>query len=270
MIILVKPQWLAGGSGNRETVATIGSKEITRQEWLDEMEARYGESILRDMIDQKVIEQMAKKYRISVNEQDVEREWTLLKTTSYLTNQEGNEEQLKQHIRNSLLLEEILTKDAVVAEDELKKFYEQNKSLFNIPTSYHLSQIIVKTKADAQQTIKELKQGSSFSVLAMERSNDEFSANQGGDIGYVSKEDEKISNLKEVDELKAGDLSSPLKIDDGYVIYLLHERIPAKKYSYKDVKGQVRRQMALEQMDVPVTANAFWEEANVEWFYGDK
>ena len=270
--ILIKPQWLSTGIGNREIVATIDNKDISRQDWLDEMEERYGESILREMIDQKVIEQMAKKHRISVSKQDINRELTLLKTTSFLSEQDGDEELLKRQIKNSLLLEEILTKDAVVSEKKMKQYYQQNKSLFNLPTTYHLSQIIVKTKAEAQQTIKELKQGSSFSVLAMERSIDEFSANQGGDIGYVSKEDEKVSNdiLIEVNKLKVGNWSQPLKTADGYAIYFLHEQIPAKEYSFKDVKSQIRRQIAIEEMDAPVTVNAFWEEAKVEWFYGNK
>ena len=68
----------------------------------------------------------------------------------------------------------------------MKAYYEKNKELFNIPTAYHLSHIIVKTSEEAEKAIKELSQGSSFSALAMERSIEEFSANEGGDIGYIS------------------------------------------------------------------------------------
>jgi foldase protein PrsA len=272
MILLIKPQWLPTGIGNREIVATIDHEKITRQEWLDEMEARHGKSILRDMIDEKVIEQVAKKHKIKVSKQEIDRELALLKTTTFLTEQDQDEEALKKQIKTSLLLEEILTKDAVVSEKKLERYYEQNKSLFNLPASYHLSQIVVKKKAEAQQTLKELKQGSSFSVLAMERSVDEFSANQGGDIGYVSKEDEKIPShiLSVVEELKEGEWTEPLKTGDGYTIYYLHEQLPAKEYSFKDVKKQIRRQIAMEELDAPVTINAFWEEAKVEWFYDTK
>jgi foldase protein PrsA len=268
-VILLKPDWL---QSNQEKVASIGNDSISRQEWLNEMEARYGESILKDLIDQKVIEQMAKKYNISVKDKDIDREVTLLKTTTYTQGQNQNEEKLRQQIKYSLLLEEILTKDAVVSNKEMKKYYNQNKSLFVVPTSYHLSQIIVHTKKEAEQTIKELAQGSSFSVLAMERSIDEFSANQGGDIGYVNEEDERISNdiMEKIKDLKPGKWTQQYKTDEGYAVYLLHERIPEKKYSYKEVKNQIRRQLALEQMDMSVSADIFWKEAKVEWFYGNK
>lgn len=265
-VLLLKPQ------NNGESVATIGDDSISRQEWLNEMEAIYGESTLKDLIDQKVIEQMAKKYDIKVNDKEIDRELRVLKTSAYSQGQYQNEEKLKQQIKFSLLLEELLTKDAVISNKEIEKYYQQNKGLFTIPTSYHLSQIIVDTKKDADQTIDELKQGSSFSVLAMERSIDEFSANQGGDIGFVNEEEESVSPevLTQIKQLKPDGWTKPIKVADGYAIFLLHERVPEKKYSYKDVKNQIRRQLALEQMDMPVTADIFWNEADVEWFYGNK
>ncbi|MGJ7923190.1 peptidyl-prolyl cis-trans isomerase [Neobacillus sp. LXY-4] len=265
-VLLLKPQ------NNGESVATIGDDSISRQEWLNEMEAIYGESTLKDLIDQKVIEQMAKKYDIKVNDKEIDRELRMLKTSAYSQGQYQNEEKLKQQIKFSLLLEELLTKDAVISNKEIEKYYQQNKGLFTIPTSYHLSQIIVDTKKEAEQTIDELKQGSSFSVLAMERSIDEFSANQGGDIGFVNEEEESVSPevLMQIKQLKKDGWTKPIKVADGYAIFLLHERVPEKKYSYKDVKNQIRRQLALEQMDIPVTADIFWNEADVEWFYGNK
>lgn len=32
----------------------------------------------------------------------------------------------------------------------------------------------------------------------------------------------------------------------------------------------IRRQIALEQMDVPVSAKPFWKETDVEWYYGEQ
>lgn len=252
-----------------EFVATIGDEKISRQEWLNEMEDRFGESALKDLVDQKVILQMANKYNISISEKEIDHELTLIKTSSYLEDQNETEEKLREQIKHSLLLEELLTKDVAVSSGEMKKYYQDNKELFVIPTSYELSQIIVNTKKEAEQTSKELKQGSSFEALAMERSIDEFSRNQGGKIGYVKEEEEGISpdNFSKIKQLKPGTWTKPLKTDEGYVIYLLHERVPEKKYSYKEVKNQIRRQIALDQMDVPVSADLFWEEARVDWFY---
>lgn len=258
-------------AGEQETVAKIGKETISRQEWLTEMEERYGEDTLRDLIDQKVIIQMADDYGIKVSDSAIERELNMLKAM-YGSGEAGNEEKWKQEIKYNLLLEELLTKDANVTEADMKNFYEQNQTLYDVPASYHLSQIVVKTKAEAEQTVKELKQGSSFSALAMERSIDEFSAQKGGDLGFINVEDDSyLQNIEElVKGMENGEWTDPVETESGYAILMVHEKLKGKKYSFEEVKGQIRRQIALEQMDRPVSARAFWSETRVDWFYEEK
>jgi foldase protein PrsA len=43
-----------------------------------------------------------------------------------------------------------------------------------------------------------------------------------------------------------------------------------KKYSYQDVKQQIRREIALEQMKTSASTTTFWEETKVDWFYGNE
>lgn len=269
VLLLFKPAFL---EGNKETVAEIGNKTISRQEWLTELEERYGEETLRDLVDQEVVQQMADDYKIKVSDKAIERELNIYKAMySSAENEPKSEDKWKQQIKYSLLLEELLTKDVKVSEDDMKAFYEQNKSLFDLPASYHLSQIVVETKKEADAAVKELKDGSSFDALAMERSIDEFSANQGGDIGFINEEDERVDPqvVEAAKTLKPEKWTGPVKLENGYAIIYLHEKLEGKKYGFKEVKNQIRRQMALEQMDIPVSARAFWNEAEVSWFYGD-
>ncbi|WML42539.1 peptidyl-prolyl cis-trans isomerase [Neobacillus sp. PS3-40] len=260
------------GQALDEEVATIGESSISRQDWLNELEARYGKDVLKDMIDQKVIKEMAAKYKIKVPDQDVEREFRMIQTTygSASQNKIVNEKKWKEQIENSLLLEEILTKDVIVSNKEMESYFKENKDLFDVPTAYHLSHIIVKSKKEANNALKELSHGSSFSTLAMERSIEEFSANQGGDIGFITEEDDQHPEkyIQEAKRLKVGEWSHLIKVDQGYAIIKLHKIIHGKNYSFKDVKDQIRRQIAMEQMKIPATARNFWDDAKVKWFYG--
>jgi parvulin-like peptidyl-prolyl isomerase len=264
---------LAGGAIiNEEAVATVGKKSILRQEWLNELEARYGKDVLKEMVDQKVIEEMAAKYKIEISTQDVDREFRMLQSTynSFSKQNVKNEKKWKEQIRSNLLLEELLTKDVEVSNDELESYYEKNKDLFNVPAAFHLSHIVVSTQEEADQALQELAQGSNFSTLAMERSIEEFSANEGGDIGYISVEDERYPNeyIQVAKILKTDKYSKPIKVDQGYAILKLEGKISGKKYAFEDVKEQIRRQIALEQMKTPATASTFWDDAKVDWFYG--
>ncbi|MGJ7913679.1 peptidyl-prolyl cis-trans isomerase [Neobacillus sp. LXY-1] len=259
-------------SAENEAVAKVGKQTITRQDWLHQLEIRYGKDVLKEMIDQKVIKEMAEKYGIRISDQEVEREFRLLQATNQSFNQNNtyNNKKWKEQIRNSLILEELLTKDVNISDKELRAYYEKNKDLFNVPEVYHLSQIIVKTNDEAKKVLKELSQGSSFSATAMESSVDEFSANEGGDIGYISEGDEKYPDqyITAAKQLKKGAVTKPIKVEQGYAVLKLMSKKSGLKYSYNQVKDEIRRQMALEQLKTSASASTFWKEAGVEWFYG--
>ena len=101
-------------------------------------------------------------------------------------------EEMRQKIRSNLILEKVLTKDIVVKDNAVKKHYDENTALYNILTAYRTAIIVVPTKDDAEQTIEELSKGSSFDVLAKERSTDLASASLGGDIGYINDSTDAI------------------------------------------------------------------------------
>jgi foldase protein PrsA len=266
IFFLSRPDWMS----SRETVATVGNEKITRQEWLNELELKYGEETLRDLIDKRVITTLAKEHKIKVSDDELEQELNMYKALYGLQDNLSSEE-WEERVQLSLLLEELLTKDANISEEELRAYYQENMELYDLPSSYHLSQIIVKTQAEAEQTIKELEEGSSFGVLAMEVSLDEFSASNGGDLGYIREDDETLEPLIErAKEMTPGSWSDPVQLDSGYAVLYLHDTIEGKRYSFKEVKNQIRRQIAIEQMDIPVSARPFWEEAEVNWFYGEK
>ena len=254
-----------------EIIATVGDKTVTREQWMEQLESRYGKEILRELINQLVVKEMANNYNITVPEDEINREMTMIKTmyNSFDNENLSDEKKLRDQIEYSILLEELLTKDVVVSEEQLESFYGENKSLYDIRTTFNLSHIIVNTKEEAEQVLSELKNGSSFSVLAMERSKDEFSANQGGDLGFISSDSEFIPQqyVEVAKGLKVNEWSKPIKVKDGYAIILLNERVEGVTYSFEEVKSQIRRQFAIEQMNGTITAQPFWDEVGVTWFY---
>jgi foldase protein PrsA len=261
-----------GDNDRSEVIATIGETSITREQWMEELETRFGKDTLKELINSQVVEELAKKYDITVSDEVIERELTVYKSMYNSLDEEqfGNEEDWRQQIRYSILLEELLTRDVTVPEKDLEDFYENNKELYDIDESYHLSHIVVKTEKEAELLIKELDGGSSFEALALEKSLDEFTANQGGDIGFVSKNNEyvPVDYIETASQLKAGEWSEPIEVDTGYAVILLHEKLEGKTYSYEEVKDQIRRQIALEQMEGSVDVKPLWEEIGVTWFYG--
>lgn len=256
-------------NGNDNVVATVGDTQITRKALLQELEKMYGDEVSRTLVNQEVVKQMAKKYKVTVSDEAVEREWNMIKTmyTRSPMLQTSSEEVVKQQIKSSLLLEELLVKDVTIAEEELESYYEQNKETFALDEAFHLSHIVVETKEEAEAVIKDLKGGSSFPSLAMEVSTDELTANQGGDLGFLTAKTEMYpsSYLEEAQGMKDASWSDAFSVEDRYVVLYLHEKVEGVTYSFKEVKDQIRRQLALEHMEGTVDPSIFWEEVGVEW-----
>ncbi|MCY7809834.1 peptidyl-prolyl cis-trans isomerase [Bacillus spizizenii] len=265
----------AGASPSGESIATIGGKSVTREEWLKEMEDRYGKSTLEDMINVRVVEQLAKKNNLKVSKNEIDREFLLVKAVnnSFYEDEHTTEKEWKDQIRYNILLEELLTRDIDISNKELKSFYNKNKELYQFDDSYRIRHIVVKDEEEAREVLKELKGGSSFEAVAAERSTDRYTSPYGGDLGFVTEASDNIPSayIGEAQTLKEDEWSDePIKVSNGYAVIQLKEKLKARTFSYDEVKDQIRRQIAMDQLGDKATVKTLWKEADVSWFYGEK
>jgi len=255
-----------------EVVATVGDEEISRQEWLHAIELRHGKEVLQQLVNQSVMEQSADKYDLSISQEELDQEFSMLRSVLNVYDQASipNEEVLKEQLKTELILEKLITSEVQFSEEELRDFYDENESLYSIPDMYRLSQIMVASDEEAQQVVNELENDSSFEALARERSIDTATASQGGLLGYVPANSSSVEDniLEAAQSLSEGDWSSPVQTEDGVVILYLHEATQGTEFSFEEMKPRIERQLALEQLNVPVTPESFWDEFSISWFYG--
>ncbi|AOL95873.1 peptidyl-prolyl cis-trans isomerase [Bacillus subtilis] len=264
-----------GASSSGESIATIGGKSVTREEWLKEMEDQYGKSTLEDMINVRVVEQLAKKNNLKISKSEVDREFLLIKAVnnSFYEDEHTTEKEWKDQIRYNILLEELLTRDIDISNKELESFYNKNKELYQFDDSYRIRHIVVKDEEEAREVLKELKGGSSFEAVAAERSTDRYTSPYGGDLGFVTEASDNIPSayIEEAKTLKEDEWSQePIKVSNGYAIIQLKEKLKARTFSFDEVKDQIRRQIAMDQLGDKATVKTLWKEADVSWFYGEK
>jgi peptidyl-prolyl cis-trans isomerase SurA len=121
------------------------------------------------------------------------------------------EADMREAMRRDLLAQKVIehevTSKITVSDQDINDFFQANKAQFNLAEdSFHLAQIIVTpirdtglnnrtgddaTSAEAavakvQMIMERLKQGTPFSELAMDFSEEPQSALRGGDVGLVS------------------------------------------------------------------------------------
>lgn len=256
-----------------EEVASVDGKPIKREAWMAAMEGQIGQETLRNLVNEQVMEAAAKKYGIKVTDKEIDFELALLRTVENRAYAGVDMDSARKEIRSNIILEKVLTKDVVISNKAIKANFKENAAMYNVATAYRAAIIILSSDEEAKQALNELSGGSSFAGLAKERSLDISSANLGGDIGYISEATESIDQaiIEAVVSMEKDTTSNIITLEDGgYAIIHVSDVIKGKKFKLRNAKNYIKRELALEQLPQSVNTEAFWEEFDAKWFYGNK
>jgi peptidyl-prolyl cis-trans isomerase C len=148
-------------------------------------------------------------------------------------------EELKKRVVVEAFLKKKVEEEAKIGDAELQEFYNKNKDKFKTGDQVHASHILVKTEAEAQDILKQLKAGGKFEELAKKHSIDAAAA-KGGDLGWFGKGAMLPEFEKAVFALKEGDISGIVKTKFGYHIIKLTGKRPAGIRPFDEVKDQLK------------------------------
>lgn len=255
---------------NEEEVASVNGNAITREMWMVAMEEKIGRETLRELINEEVMAAAAKEYGIKVTDQEVDLELTLIHAGDQSAYTGLDAEKEREAIRSTLILEKVLTKDVVIEDEDIQKNYDENTALYQVQPANRTALIVVESLEEAEQALRELEDGSNFSILAKERSVDFASANLGGDIGYINAEADFVDPIivQTASALKVDAVSEPISLENGhYAIVSVSDRLEGQTFKLKEVKEHIKRELALEQLPEKVNPEAFWKDFKAKWFY---
>ena len=173
------------------------------------------------------------------------------------TEMQGSEQQLRQQMRRSLLIEQVLKTDvelrATVTPAELQAYYVKNAARFSQPETFTFQSISVvpplkptleqakqaRTRADdALHQAKATKSYQDFGVLAEKISEDDFRVNLG-DHKIVSADKLPPQVVKALQAMQSGQVSGLIQIESAYTIIRLNAHTPARKKPLSEVKTEL-------------------------------
>ncbi|MCJ8009955.1 peptidylprolyl isomerase [Lederbergia wuyishanensis] len=232
----------------REIAANVGGEKITQAELNDVLVKRYGQDTLDSLIEKKVIELEAKKEKVKISDKEKEEEMN-----QYIEQYGGKDafdaalkqsglskKDIEQDVIQYLSIKKMLEPKIKITEDDMKKYFEENKDSFDEKEQVQASHILVDDEKTAEEVEKKIKEGKDFAELAKEYSKDPGSAQNGGDLGYFGKG----KMVKEFEDkafsMKIGEISEPVKTEHGYHIIKLTGKKAAKDAKYEDHKDEIK------------------------------
>lgn len=153
-------------------------------------------------------------------------------------------EDFKRAMLIDALLEEELKGKTEVTEDEIKKYYEENRKEFIEPMEIKIRQIIVDSELVLREVLTRLAQGESFEKIASTYNIGKFKED-GGNLGYIrrgqlarsfSQFEEAAFSLK-----NKGDVSDVIRTPYGYHIIRLEDMRGSNLRPLDQVRDKIRR-----------------------------
>lgn len=157
-------------------------------------------------------------------------------------------EQYKQQLeimKKDLLIQVGITeimKDVQVTDEDIEKYYEENKQMFTKGEAVTAKHILISTEEEAKKIINEIEEGMSFEDAAKTYSSCPSSA-QGGNLGNFTKGKMVPEFEKAAFELEVGVISAPVKTQFGYHIIKVEEKQDASLKSLDEVKSTIATQL---------------------------
>lgn len=221
--------------------------------------------LLQQMVEEKVLRQEAKNAKIVISKQDIQKGVDEVKKRfnpaddfkeykDELAKQGYTEKGFENDIKEQLMVMKLIEKEvkdkvAPPTEDEVKKYYEDHKADMKQEEQVKASHILIrcdekadlKTQSEALKKIQDvqakLKKGEDFAALAKQYSEDPGSKDNGGDLGFFTKETMVPEFSKAAFALKPGQVSDIVKTPFGYHIIKVTETKPAKMLTLDDEVG---------------------------------
>jgi peptidyl-prolyl cis-trans isomerase SurA len=179
----------------------------------------------------------------------------------------GSEPLVREKIKRSMLIEQVLKSDvqdrSVVTLAEARAHYDKNGAMFQIPESYAFQSISIippqspnaeqkkEGSKKANEALSQAKDTSSyeeFGLLAEKISEDDFRVNMG-DHKVVEKDKLPPQVVKAFLSIKPGQVSDLIQIEQAYTIVRLNAHVPAGKYSFDEVKNNLRTELQKQKYE---------------------
>jgi len=216
---------------------------------------------LHSLVENKLFEQKARELQLFKDEIEIEAE--VKKQVDSLIEFYKSEEELNKKIEESKMTKDLfmkflraqvisnkvyeyLVKDLSVGDDEIQKFYDENKAyMTEKPNTLEVSHILVNTLDEAKEIKSQLDDGADFATLAKEKSIEPAAKETGGSLGEIEYYDLNYDPIF-VDaamKLKEGETSDPVETQFGFHIIRVTKKTEYPIQPLDKVKDQIKEQI---------------------------
>jgi parvulin-like peptidyl-prolyl isomerase len=219
-------------------------------------------SVLQLLVEETLVDQQVKRLELQASDQEVEAQIrTIIKRNGISigqlqerlkqlgTTMEDYRSGIKRQIERRNLIDREIKPSLEVTEEQLRHFYIRQSA--GKDTQYKLAHILCKDQSKAETLYKNLKGApEQFAQVAKESSEDSATAENGGDLGFLTLSSLSNELKRVVPKLPLGTVSKPVKTPAGYhLLRVLDTRSSDFASLSREQKEGLRNQMVNSEVE---------------------
>lgn len=248
------------------------AQESRQNNWSLEQYNQSEKTLLRDLIDQQLLLSKGKQLGITGDTELIKRLDDIRKQ-NHLASLDDLEKAVEQqgtsyadfkaNIRNNIITQEVVRNEVgsklQISQAEIVKYYNEHQDSFTQPESIHLSEILVPTpenandsqlsaaEAKAKDVEAKLKAGGNFADLAKQYSGGP-TAQEGGELGEFKRGALARVLEDKTFDLPVGGYTQPIRTRQGYIILKVTAHNPGGTPPLQKVEPQIEQAIYMEKI----------------------
>jgi peptidyl-prolyl cis-trans isomerase SurA len=243
-----------------ENIRRQGLSAAQENQTIDRLRA----DMVDTLIENKLTEQEVKRYNINIGEEEINayirqirqrRSYTEQELQAALAAQGLNMEDYRREVKLQLQRTKLVNREVkakvVITQEDIKAYYERNRTKYSGSKQYHLWNLLVRlprdpapeqrqaAQAKIQAALGEVKRGQPFEELAR-RNADGAGGIQGTDLGLFRIEDLTPQLREAVKRLKPGEHSPVLETEFGLQAIYVQDLVDSPAKPLAEVQAEIQ------------------------------
>ena len=267
-----------------DDVITISEVDEAGAPIYREIQRRYGDDaqaeiaqarreVLTQLVDQKLMEQVIKRYEITASDAEVDLAINDVKKQNGIT-QEGLEraltkegisygeyrEQVRSQIERTKLVSRQARTPSKVTDDQVKKYYDEHADEFKEAEQIKVRHILIpiapnataeqkaQARKKAQEALAQVKTGGDFGALAKKYSTGPTAA-EGGELGWISRGETLPEFEAAAFLLGKGQTSDAVETKLGFHVIQVEDQRPSRTVGFEEAKSSIRNKLGQDHVE---------------------
>ncbi len=218
--------------------------------------------VLEAMINDTLVKQQADKFEIDVSDVEVQNQIDQIQSENGLSQSELRQaiqdqgmdmeeyrQALRDEIKKNRVLSSMVRQKVVVAEDEMRSYYDKHQDQFRRPKTVGLRIIVHPSRERVKQVRRAVASGDMSFAQAAASVSQGPGADQGGRLGSFEWKDLKPDWRRMLDGLQAGQMTPVFSLQGNAALLAVEDVADKQVQPFEAVKDKIRQQIYGQKLE---------------------